>query len=282
MNEIKDIKENIEKIGQEERYKININVKVKEGSFLHIGGNPSPLTGKKAPIFMINEVPAIPATSFKGALRHATELHIKTHLDELMKIFEVKNEKFLMPCLPSSKPSNAEKTINNYRHENCQIKFERENLKIPEDGICPVCYLFGANGIMGFLRFYNLLATSPGLNRMEHRMEQTNIRIDRKLNTAASGAIVSGDQVLPGTQFGGELEIIWKDENYEFGKSRRIENEFIDKWLNNVEKEDLDELRLKIIDNLIRKPLSNIDRLGGQKSRGGGKVKITVSEIGND
>ncbi|NMC59723.1 MAG: hypothetical protein GYA51_10125 [Candidatus Methanofastidiosa archaeon] len=272
MNEIRDIKENIEKIGLEERYKININVKVNEGSFLHIGGNPSPLTGKKAPIFMINEVPAIPATSFKGALRYATELHIKTHLDELMKIFELDNEKFLKPCLPSSKPSNAEKTIKNYRNENCQIKFERENLKIPDDGICPVCYLFGANGIMGFLRFYNLLATSPGLNKME----QTNIRIDRKLNTAASGAIVSGDQVLPGTQFEGELEIILKDENYEFGKSRRIEDKFIDKWLNNVENEDLEELRLKIINNLILKPLSNIDRLGGQKSRGGGKVKIKV------
>jgi len=274
MNEIESIKrENIEKIGVEERYRINIRVIVEEESFLHIGGNPSPLTGKKAPIFMIKEVPAIPATSFKGALRYATELYIKTHLDELMKIFEVSNENFLIPCIPSSNPSNAEKTIKNYRHENCQIKIERENLKIPDNGVCPVCYLFGANGMMGFLRFYNLLATSPGLNKME----QTNIRIDRKMNTAASGAIVSGDQVLPGTQFSGELEIILNDENYEFGKPRRIGDKVIDKWLIGVEKEDLKSLRLKIANYLILKPLSNIDRLGGQKSRGGGKVQITIS-----
>jgi CRISPR/Cas system CSM-associated protein Csm3 (group 7 of RAMP superfamily) len=275
MNEIKSLEESkIEKIGTDERYCFNITVDVEEGSFLHIGGSPNPLTGKKSPIFMINEVPAIPATSFKGALRHATELYIQTHFDELRKIFNLDHKNLLVPCLPASKPTPAEKSLKNYRSRNCEIKFEGEKLKISEKGICPVCYLFGANGLMGFLRFNNFLATTPG----QKRMEQTNIRIDRKLNTAARSAIVSGDQVLPGTKFEGSLEIILKDESYTFGKTRKIGDKVVDQWLNGVEMDDLDENRIKIINNLVFKPLSNIDRLGGQKSRGGGKVYIKITE----
>ena len=311
MSEIKEMKridkERIERIGIEERLKIGVNVEVEKESFLHIGGSPSPLTGKKAPIFMINEVPAIPATSFKGALRHATELYIRTHLNELKRFFGLEDESLLIPCLPASermvtvaeksledfeKPpktsgsttkvykeesvtrSKSKSSLENYRKKNCEIKFEREELQVLGEGICPVCYLFGANGIMGFLRFYNLLAVTPGLNRME----QTNIRIDRKLNTAAHGAIVSGDQVLPGTKFEGEMEIILRNENFEFGRPRKIGEKIIDKWLEKVEGKDLEEARLKIINNLFLKPLSNVDRLGGQKSRGGGKVKIALTQ----
>lgn len=269
MNKIESLEEaKIESIGIEKRYCFNININVEKGSFLHIGGSPNPLTGKKAPIFMINEIPAIPATSFKGALRHATELYIQTHLNELKKIFNLEDTNYLIPCLPTSKRTVAEKSLKNYRSQNCRLN----NVDFPKDGLCPVCYLFGANGLMGFLRFNNLLATTPG----QKRMEQTNIRIDRKLNTAARHAIVSGDQVLPGTKFEGKLEIVLKDENYEFGKPRSIGDKIVDLWLNKVKEKDIEDVRIKIINNLIIKPLSNIDRLGGQKSRGGGKVKINL------
>jgi CRISPR/Cas system CSM-associated protein Csm3 (group 7 of RAMP superfamily) len=278
MSEVKEMErideKKIVRVGVEERLKINAIVEVEKGSFLHIGGSPSPLTGKKAPIFMIKEVPAIPATSFKGALRYATEVYIRTHLEELKGVFELEEERFLIPCLPASNPTAAERGLGNYRGKNCEIKFEREELQVPEGGICPVCYLFGANGMMGFLRVFNFLTVTPGLNRME----QTNIRIDRKINTAAHGAIVSGDQVLPGTNFEGEIEIILRNENFEFGRPRKIGEKIIDRWLEKVEGKDLEEARLEIINNLVLKPLSNVDRLGGQKSRGGGKVKITVTQ----
>lgn len=52
---------------------IPLKITVQEGSFLHIGGSPSPLTEKKAPVFSVDGKPTIPASSFKGAFRYQVE-----------------------------------------------------------------------------------------------------------------------------------------------------------------------------------------------------------------
>ena len=268
-----------EQIGRIKRLNVDIVVKVGDGSFLHIGGSPTPLTDKKAPIFMIGDQPAIPASSFKGAFRNKVEAYLIEHQDELKTIFRVEDAKCLMPCIPASKPTAAEKSfLTNkavYREKNCEVKVDEKRIKVPDSGICPVCYLFGANGLMGFLRIPNFLPITKGLIKLE----QTQIGIDRKTGTARHGAIVRGDQVLPGTKFVGKLEILLNDGNFEFGVPRKMgENNkpVLDTWLNNTETEDLNEIQIKIIDNLILRPLKELDRLGGQKSKGAGKVEITV------
>lgn len=268
-----------EQIGKIKRLNVDIVVKVGGGSFLHIGGSPTPLTDKKSPIFMIGDQPAIPASSFKGAFRNKVEAYLIEHQDELKTIFRVEDAKCLMPCIPASKPTAAEKSfLTNkavYREKNCEVKVDEKKIKVPDSGICPVCYLFGANGLMGFLRIPNFLPITKGLIKLE----QTQIGIDRKTGTARHGAIVRGDQVLPGTKFVGKLEILLNDGNFEFGVPRKMgENNkpVLDTWLNNTETEDLNEIQIKIIDNLILRPLKELDRLGGQKSKGAGKVEITV------
>jgi CRISPR/Cas system CSM-associated protein Csm3 (group 7 of RAMP superfamily) len=257
--------------------KVRVAVEVKEGSFLHIGGSPTPLWEKKAPVFMIGDQPAIPASSFKGAFRNSVENYIIRHKEELRTIFKVDDTKYLKPCIPASGPTAAERSLLDvYKEKNCEIRVEEKEIKVPDEGICPVCYLFGANGIMGFLRIPNFLPVTKGLNRLE----QTQIGIDRKTKTQRHGAIVHGDQVLPGTKFEGELEIVLNDGNFVFGRPRTMGEgdklTILDEWLKNTETEDLDEVRVRIINNLILKPLEQIDRLGGQKSKGAGKITVEV------
>jgi CRISPR/Cas system CSM-associated protein Csm3 (group 7 of RAMP superfamily) len=279
MNEIEKMEDigEIEQVGQIEKLKVKVEVEVREGSFLHIGGSPTPLWEKKASVFMIGDQPAIPASSFKGAFRNSVENHIIKHKEELKEIFGVEDAKYLKPCIPASRPTAAEKSLLDvYKEKNCEITVDEKEINIPR-GICPVCYLFGANGIMGFLRVPNFLPVTKGVNRLE----QTQIGIDRRTRTQRYGAIVHGDQVLPGTRFEGELEILLNDGNFEFGRPRKMRERdketILDEWLKNTETEDLDEVRVKIINNLILKPLEQIDRLGGQKSKGAGRIKITDS-----
>lgn len=281
MSEIKRVEDigEIEQAGQIERLKVKVGVEVKEGSFLHIGGSPTPLWEKKAPVFMIGDQPAIPASSFKGAFRNSTENYIITHKEELKKIFRVDDARYLKPCIPASKPTAAERSLLDvYKEKNCEIRMDEENIDVPKEGICPICYLFGANGIMGFLRVPNFLPLTKGLNRLE----QTQIGIDRKTKTQRHGAIVHGDQVLPGTKFEGELEIVLKDGNFVFGRPRKIGEKnkeiILDTWLKNTETEELNDVRVKLINNLIQKPLEQIEVLGGQKSKGAGKIAVKVEK----
>jgi len=244
-----------------------IVIKVKEKSFLHIGAAPSPLTERKGAIFKVGRTPVIPATSFKGALRHQLELLFIEKIDEFAELFNVKNREILKPCIPSQQPTKAEKELiskGKYRKKaklknkeivGCQISVDNENILVPEIenqkvGICPVCYFMGAAGLMGFLRFSNLYPEGEG-----SVIDQTNIRIDRKTGTAAHGAKVEGEQVKPGTIFKGSISIVISEpilemQRIQFGDARKIGDVAIDKWLENWDETE--------------------------KSRGGGKVNINI------
>lgn len=65
---------NTENLGNQKVFVMKIKIEVAEGSFLHVGGTPSPLTEKKQPVFNVDGQPVIPASSFKGAFRHQVEL----------------------------------------------------------------------------------------------------------------------------------------------------------------------------------------------------------------
>lgn len=268
--------------GNLEIISIPLKITVEKGSFLHIGSAPSPLTEKKGAVFKIDRTPLIPATSFKGILRNQMELLFIKELDRFKEIFKSEVE-FIKPCIPAPRLSEAEKELlskgyrgkidNNKYTGHCEIQVEETKIKINELGVCPVCYFMGCTGIMGFLRFSNFYPTEG-----DWLIDQTNIRIDRKTQTAAKGAKVDGEQIKPGTEFKGIIDIISKTpQKFEFGYPRNISNNIIiDKWLENWDEVDSEKRKKLLIEEILFPAVQNIKLLGGQKSRGAGKVKIEI------
>ncbi len=254
-------------------FQLPIKISVQQGSFLHIGGSPSPLTEKKAPVFSVDGKPAIPASSFKGAFRYQLEQLLINKKNELKSELRIDNADLLKPCIPAPKPSKAEQQLLKFGYRpHCEVKVEEDKV-IAKDGVCPVCYFFGATGLMGLLRIPNVWSEAG-----EYRIDQTSIRIDRKSGTAATGAIVTGEQVKPGSVFKGTLEIIAKQGNFEFGRPREIGETKIDKWLDGIASKSIGEAQLLLINKILIPALNNITVLGGQKSKGAGKVTIEINK----
>lgn len=255
-------------------------IEVAKDSFLHIGAAPSPLTEKKGAVFKVDRTPVIPATSFKGALRHQLELLFSYNVDEFARIFNVPNDKknTLKPCIPSPRPSKAEEEListGRYR-KHCEIKVDDRQISVGDLGICPVCYFMGTTGLMGFLRFSNFYPEGEG-----SVIDQTNIRIDRKTGTAAHGAKVDGEQVKPGTVFKGSIDIVTLEpilgmQGIQFGEARKIGDVVIDKWLENWKETDKRNRVKTLIEKVLLPAIENIKNLGGQKSKGAGKVDVKV------
>ena len=270
-----DIKEE----GKMKILELPVVIKVKEKSFLHIGAAPSPLTEKKGAIFKVDRTPVIPATSFKGALRHQLELRFIEKIDEFADLFNLENKEMLKPCIPSPRPSKAEEELihaGKYRKDHCEIKIDDRQISVGDLGICPVCYFMGCTGLMGFLRFSNFYPEGEG-----SVIDQTNIRIDRKTGTAAHGAKVEGEQVKPGTVFKGSINIVISEpilemQGIQFGDARKIGNVVIDKWLENWKESDKMKRAETLIQEVLIPAIQNIKVLGGQKSRGAGKVSVNV------
>ncbi len=273
----------IDEEGKKKLLKLPLSIEVAENSFLHIGAAPSPLTEKKGAVFKVDRIPVIPATSVKGALRYQLELLFIEKSNEFAKLLNLSNgeKDMLKPCIPSSKPSDAEKELINakqYRQKHCELKADNNGIKIEEEniGICPVCYFMGATGLMGFLRFNNFYPLGES-----DVIDQTNIRIDRKTGTAAYGAKVEGEQVKPGTVFKGNIDIIISDpilqmQGIQFGDARKIGNKVVDKWLEKWSETDKDKKISILIEKVLLPAIRNIKELGGQKSKGAGKVIVKV------
>jgi CRISPR/Cas system CSM-associated protein Csm3 (group 7 of RAMP superfamily) len=256
-------------LGDVEVFPIKIDIKVKDNSFLHIGAGKAPLTGKDVPVFEVDGRPVIPATSLKGAFRFQMEQLLVNKKNDLKTICG-DNEK-IKPCIPAPKPTEAErKLVEKYREKLCEIKFERDEIKPPEHGICPVCYFFGCAGLMGFLRIKNFWSLKG-----EHKVNQTCTRQDRATQTAAHGAILEGNQVKPDTTFKGEIWIVLKDTSWQFGKVRKLGDKKLDTWLESSEnKGDIQKL---LIEKLMIPALNNIFVLGGWKSKGAGDVELSLT-----
>jgi len=259
-----------------------VKIEVAKDSFLHIGAAASPLTEKDAAIFKVDRTPVIPATSFKGALRHQLELLFIEKIDEFAQLFDIHEDRknLLKPCIPSPRPTKAEEELINtgkYR-KHCEIKVDDRQISVGDLGICPVCYFMGTTGLMGFLRFSNFYPEGEG-----SVIDQTNIRIDRKTGTAAHGAKVEGEQVKPGTVFNGSINIVISEpilemQGIQFGDARKIDNEVIDKWLENWNETGKDKRVKTLIEKILIPAIQNIKVLGGQKSRGAGKVNVSVNK----
>jgi len=125
------------------------------------------------------------------------------------------------------------------------------------------------------LRIENFYPSNEG-----NIIDQTNIRIDRKTQTAAKRAKVDGEQVKPGTVFKGKISVVISEpilemQGLQFGDARKIGDTVIDKWLEKYDKSKNEKVGY-IIETILIPAIENITLLGGQKSRGGGRVKVDL------
>jgi CRISPR/Cas system CSM-associated protein Csm3 (group 7 of RAMP superfamily) len=267
-----------EVMGSLKLFCLPLEITVAEGSFLHIGGTPSPLTEKKQPVFSVDGQPVIPASSFKGAFRQQVEMLLidkdkKAELSCALGLIEDRSD-LLKPSIPSDRPSIGEQDLFNigYRREHSTIRVDEKKVSIPPGvGLCPVSYFFGASGLEGFLRIPNFFSQVG-----EWSIDQTRIRIDRKSRTAAHGAIVSGEQVKPGSTFTGRLLIFRERHGANFGRCRKIGGTEVDLWLKYWQENNDINRQLFLINQILIPALNNIKVLGGQKSLGGGRVDLSM------
>jgi len=252
---------------------IPLKIIVKEGSFLHIGGSPSPLIEEKAPVFSIDGILVIPTFSFKSAFRYQVEKLLMDKKDEFKSKIGITDDELIQPCIPALRPSRAEQELLKlgYRKQ-CEIKAEEDKVDMPEKGICSVCYFFGATGLMGFLRMPNFCPVVG-----EYKIEQTSIRIDRESGAAVTGAIATGEQVKPGAIFKGILEIVAQQRTFQFGVAREIGGTKVDLWMDRIDSKPIEEARLLLINEILTPTLNNINVLGSQKSKGAGKITVEIS-----
>lgn len=263
-------------LGNQAVFVMQLGIKVAPGSFLHVGGTPSPLTEKKQPVFTVDGRPVIPASSFKGALRQQLELLLIERKTELATALGLAGDKanLLKPSIPAARPSRAEQDLvaNGYRGEHSEIRIEEDRVRVAQGGLCPVSYFLGATGLEGYVRIPNFMPQAG-----EWRIDQTRIRIDRQTQTAAQGAIVTGEQVKPGSLFEGRLLIFRQRHGATFGRCRVIGGTKVDLWLDSWTEGDDSRRQLLLINEILIPALNNIKVLGGQKSLGGGRVELALA-----
>lgn len=236
-----------------------LKIEVKAESPIRIGAKRDPFSRVDQPIAKIGDRIIVPGTTLKGALRHEIEKYL---------VEKYSKDVGMKPCLPSSQRTisiDEGELINKGIYKGQSCAYPRGG-----DYICPACYLLGAQGIVGFMIIPFLVADAIPT-------EMTGIRIDRFSGKAADST-KRDYQILPeGTKFKGILTILLKDEirDWELGKPRILKEPTLgDKWLENYERN-----KDNIIKEFIKERLESIKILGGLKSSGAGRVKITVTEM---
>jgi hypothetical protein len=265
---------------------LTVSVKFLADSFGHIGASKSPLAGKDLPVFKIDDRPVIPGTSLKGAWRSRLEALLQEKAAELATKFSVPAE-HLRPCIPTTKPSQAEQERFSGKRwlTGCQVELEEGKVFVNprhKDGerkfLCPVCYFFGATGLQGFVRVGHLVPPASAVALYE----QTITSRDRAVDGVRKGAFATGEHVKGGTQFQGTAELLLFDGMFTFGEPRSIGGINLDPWLQSLgaKQSDLTQSQLTLVNDLLIPAFEKIDVLGGHRSKGGGRVQVGV-EIGS-
>lgn len=242
-----------------------------------IGGVNDPLSDVNNPVTTVGGRLVVPGPSLKGILRNAVEHHLINSYwrDGCWP----EKELALQPCIPTTRRTLDEDGLvnqNKYRKNACHYPCLKKPCPSEKENemshtICPVCYFFGAMGVIGFLRVPFLLASSSGNELYSSRM-------DRSIGTVVEGTNRPYQLVPNGVQFTGTLEVLIKDTvlGWELGKPRPFPEKQTkgDEWLKDA-KRSPDEL----IKEFVLDRLQAITLLGGYKSKGFGRVKIEVKEL---
>jgi len=241
---------------------------------LHIGGRDNPLTGMENAVARIRDHLVIPGPSLKGALRHQMERYlIDTYYDAKARRWPEQHIA-LQPCMASAgKVSEEEARLvaeGKYRKTSDRGDTKSGCAYPSAHGICPICYLLGAQGLTGFLQVPFLVAEEQADALYSGRM-------DRARGTIAHGTNRPYELVREGTEFKGILTVLISDDlrGWTFGKPRYlVTGQTPDRWLESGE-----WAAERILDELIVKRLQAIGALGGYRSKGFGQAKITVEKV---
>lgn len=231
-----------------------------------IGALQNIMSGVDSPVTTVGGKVVIQGSSLKGALRAGIEEYL---------IDTFPDNPSMKPCIPSAYNTlspDEKKLIDQRRYREGGGCSYSSNPRNRSESICPVCYLLGSQGLIGFVRVpYLFTDVAPE--------EMYAVRIDRATGVVSEKTNRDFQIISNGVEFEGVLEVIIKDsvKNWELGKSRIIDkNSGIganDTWLNDGKWDSG-----KIINELILGRLKAIELLGGFKSKGCGKVEIGVVE----
>lgn len=229
-----------------------------------IGALKNIMSAIDKPVTTIGGKVVIQGSSLKGVLRANIEEYL---------IAQYAGEKDMKPCIPSAYntlSSDEKKLIEAGKYRGGGGCSYSPNPKKRSESICPVCYLLGAQGLVGFVRM-------PYLYTDATPEDMYAVRIDRATGVVAEGTNRDFQIMADGVEFKGELEIVVKDNvrGWELGKSRSIDEKLgigvNDAWLKNGAWSTDRIIRELIVDRLV-----DIKLLGGFKSKGCGKVEIKV------
>ena len=238
---------------------------------LHIGGRGNPLTGMENAVAKVGDRPVIPGPSLKGALRHQLESYlIDTYYDARAHRWP-REHAALQPCMAGAGNVSQEEAAliaaDKFRKTSDKGRVRSGCVYPGAAGICPVCYLLGAQGLTGFIQV-------PFLTTAQQPDELYSGRIDRAKGTIAHGTNRPYEFVRGGTVFKGTLTVLLSDDvrGWTFGQPRHPkENRTPDRWL---ESGQWDAQRT--LDELVVKRLEAIGIIGGYRSKGFGLVELTV------
>ncbi len=226
---------------------------------VRVGGAPDPLSSQDDPIAIVGSDATIPGSSLKGALRAEIERFlIDRYYDSGARRWP-EAQRASQPCLAATQLSPSEQQLRDsgrYR-QSCVYP-------VQSAGICPACYLLGARGLVGFVKVPFLWCqVSPDT--------LYSARIDRSSGTVAQGANRKYQLLPRSTRFEGTLYLLEEDTTlaWELGHARPLPGN-PDAWLG------LGWQREQIVQDLLIDRLQAITYLGGYKSKGLGRVRITV------
>jgi len=232
-----------------------------------IGAKEDIMSGIGNPLTTVGGRVVIQGSSLKGALRSSIEEYL---------IDKFPDNTAMKPCIPSAYntlSADEKKLIDKGKFREGGGCSYSSNPKNRSESICPVCYLLGAQGLIGFVRVPYLYTTATP-------EELYAVRIDRATGVVSEKTNRDFQIIADGIEFNGILEIVVKDsvKNWELGKPRIIDEKLgigaNDAWLKKG-----DWTADRIISELITERLKAVNLLGGFKSKGCGKVEINYEEI---
>jgi len=228
---------------------------------VRVGGAPDPLSGQENPVAVVGSDATIPGSSLKGALRGEIERFLIDRYYDGRSGRWPPDQLAAQPCLAATRLSPAEQQLRNSGRYRQKCVYP-----VPQGaaGICPPCYLLGAQGLVGFVKVPFLWCeVSPDA--------LYSARIDRSSGTVAQGTNREYQLLPRGTRFTGMLYVLEEDTalGWRIGQQRPLPGE-PDRWLT------LGWDRDQIINDLLINRLQAVNYLGGYKSKGMGRVQITV------
>lgn len=247
-----------------DRYLITLEAK----SPFRIGGEkPIPgTTDVDSPVATVGDKIVVQGTSLKGAFRAELERYL---IDSFFDKTGMKwKSEWLRPCIPADLGTitEDEKPLIKDGHYKYCCSYPEQN-----DYICPICYLLGARGLVGFISVPFLNIETEAISRLQF------IRADRVVGTSARGkygAIGKYEVVPEGVKFSGTMIVLKEDDiiSWKLGEPRSLAQSKGDKWL-----EGTNFSYDKVIKDFMIDRLQSIKFLGGFKSKGCGEVSISVN-----